>query len=83
MEEKLSIDKKNLKNFIEYSGRSLCGKVLKRFDLGFNQNILKKEIKELIYEEMRNLKNLLITKGTDKDIIIFTNKENGKEWKKL
>ena len=41
------------------SSRSTVGKILKRVDLFEDKEVLKKDIKELIYEEYRSLKALL------------------------
>jgi hypothetical protein len=41
---------------IKICSTSTVGRVLKRFDVIENREELKKEVKELIYEEFRNLK---------------------------
>ena len=41
------------------TSRSTVGKILKRVDLFSDKEVLKKDIKELIYEEYRGLKSLL------------------------
>ena len=48
-----------LKEVIDYSGRSLVGKLLKRFEILEDRNALKSEARELIYEEMRKLGEIL------------------------
>lgn len=61
MENKeLRISEEYLTELLDYIGRATVGKVCKRFEVIENRDILKVEIKELIYEEMRNLKNLIL-----------------------
>lgn len=49
-----------LDQVIEYAGRSLCGKILKRFEIIENKDILKSEVKEIVYEENRKIKEILL-----------------------
>ena len=48
-----------LNDIIDTSSRTTVGKVLKRVDIFDDKDTLKKAIKELIYEEFRNIKALL------------------------
>ena len=66
MSKEIKIEEDYLQETIEYIGRSLVGKALKRFEIfGENTSAIKSDIKELIYEELRHLKDILIahTKG--------------------
>jgi len=44
---------------LDTCSKTTVGKILKRVDIFDNKQVLKKEIKELIYEEYRNIKALL------------------------
>jgi len=57
--ELVQLTAKFLNNTIDSCSRATVGKILKRVDLFDDTNVLKKEIKELIYEEYRALKSLL------------------------
>jgi len=48
-----------LNNTLDACSRTTVGKILKRIDLFGDKEILKKDCKELIYEEYRSLKALL------------------------
>ena len=69
-----------LTDLIDYSSRSLCGKLLKRFEIIHDQDILKKTTKELIYEEYRHLRDLILStsKGLGLSKFKFNRKENSK-----
>lgn len=60
MEELLKIDKEYLEELINYIGRSLTGKCMKRFEILDDNNMIKSDIRELIYEEIRHFRDLLI-----------------------
>jgi len=50
---------KFLSDITDMCSRTTVGKVLKRIDIFDDKETLKKEVKELIYEEYRTLKALL------------------------
>jgi len=56
----LSIKVSDLDKILGEQSRVLCGKVCKRFELDDDKESIKKQAKELIYENFRNLKDLLI-----------------------
>lgn len=58
--KKLEISEEYLSEILDFIGRSLVGKVMKRYEIIENRDVLKSELKELIYEEIRNLKNLIL-----------------------
>ena len=60
---------------LEHESKSLVGKVCKRFEIIDNHSILKSEVKELIYEEMRHIRDLLLAGGRGLEQKIFTFKE--------
>ena len=80
MENKeLKIKEEYLKELISYIGRSLCGKVMKRLEISGNTDNAKTQIKELIYEEMRQFRDLLIAHncGMDELMQFKFNKSKG------
>ena len=54
----LQIDEDYLKELLDYNSRSLCGKLLKRFEISDNLSVIKAQVKELVYEEARSLRDL-------------------------
>lgn len=50
---------KFLNDVIDTCSRTTVGKLLKRIDIFGDKDTLKKEVKELVYEEYRTLKALL------------------------
>ena len=59
MNEFLIIDEAYLNELTTFASKKLVGKVLKRFELIGEQENLKQNIKELIYESWRDFKDLL------------------------
>ena len=57
--EGVQLTAKFLNEILDTCSRTTVGKILKRIDIFDNTEVLKKEIKELIYEEYRTLKALL------------------------
>lgn len=55
----LNIEKVYLEELISYTSRSLCGKILKRFEILKDSEAIKSSAKELIYEEFRQLRDLI------------------------
>lgn len=74
----LKIKEEYLEELISHVGRSLCGKVMKRFEIIEDKNTLKNMIKETIYEEMRHFKDLLYSAnaGFEMTQFIFKPKES-------
>ena len=60
MEQELKIKEEYLEELLDFVGRSMVGKIMKRFEIIENKEILKTEIKELVYEEIRHFKNLIL-----------------------
>jgi hypothetical protein len=58
--ETLQIDSEYLEELIDYVGRSAVGKILKRFEIIQDKDLLKASTKELIYESFRSFRDLLI-----------------------
>lgn len=93
----IHISKEQIENIVKGTSISLVGKICKRFEILGNRDLLKSDIKEMVYEEFRTLCNLLLARGADKETIIFKVKSNPhketvvfkpnqssrKEWNKL
>lgn len=53
----IRVDEKYLNQIIDNTARALVGRIMKRFEISGNDDrILKKNVKELIYEQFRDLK---------------------------
>ena len=57
--ESVQLTAKFLNDVTDTCSRTTVGKILKRIDIFDDKETLKKEVKELIYEEYRTLKSLL------------------------
>ena len=57
---KFELDEESLNEAIRTCGNSAVGKIMKRVDIADSKEELKKEIRELIYEEFRSLKGWII-----------------------
>jgi len=73
----LTIDDEYLKEILDYSGKGLVGKVLKRFEILDDKDSIKRETKELIYEQFRHLRDLLIAHNRGLEITQFVFKTKG------
>lgn len=66
-----------LQQVIDNVSASLVGKLLKRFEIIENKSILKSEARELIYEEFRHLRDILLAYEVGLEISIFKFKKDG------
>lgn len=64
-----------LDRLIDEVGRSLVGKILKRFELVSDLNSLKSLTKEHVYEELRSLKSQIVAYTEGKEAIHLTKLE--------
>ena len=67
----LKISESDLDEVIKFSSNKVVGKVLKRFEIHQNIKVLKTEIRELLFESMRDTKDLLIASGNGLNITQF------------
>jgi len=74
----LKITEQYIQEVIDHEGASLVGKILKRFEIIDDQVILKKTIKELVYEEYRHVRDLLIAGGRGLEQTVFNFKTREK-----
>lgn len=65
------IEEAYLKELIDYAGKALVGKILKRFEIIENRDIIKTDTKELVYEEFRQLRDLIIAHNRGLNITQF------------
>lgn len=61
-----------LDEVLSFESSKLVGKIMKRFEILNNPELLKKEIKELIYEEFRELRDIFFaySKGLEKHYFV-------------
>lgn len=59
MEEAITITKRQLKEVFDIEARKIVGKCCKRIELFEGNELLKKDIKELLYESFREAYDLL------------------------
>jgi len=57
--KKFEIDEQYLDNVIKKCSTSAVGKIMKRFEVINNEDDLKRVVRELLYEEFRNVKVLI------------------------
>ena len=75
----LKISEEYLRELIDFCGRASCGKILKRFEIVPDRDMLKGLVKELIYEGFRNFKDLLEAHNKGLDITQFNIKTKKKK----
>ena len=59
----VKIKKEDLKEVIDFSSKKAVGKIMKRFEIFDIDTPLKKEVRELIYENFRDMENLIVATG--------------------
>ena len=69
MELKLKLD--YLKELIAEESRKSVGKIMKRFEIIENKEALKREVKELIHEQYRDLMGRIIAGGRGIEQTVF------------
>lgn len=57
--DKYTISKEHLDDVMKESSKALVGKVMKRFEILDDKEAIKKDVKELIYENHRDLKKII------------------------
>jgi len=74
MNSKITLTESFIHNLFQNESSKICGKCMKRFELSDNKEEIKKQIRELIYEFMRDLRDNIIVCG--KESIHLTNIES-------
>ena len=77
MDNKLKISEETLNQIIDQESKKIVGKCMKRFELSDNKDEIKSQVKELLYEFMRDLRDLIRVSG--KESINLTNTNVRKE----
>ena len=77
MDTKLKISEETLNNIIDQEARKAVGIIMKRYEFIEDKEVLKKEIKEILYESFRNLRDMLRVHG--KESINLINKDTTKK----
>lgn len=77
----LKIQLKYIKELLSRESNKSVSKIMKRFEIIKDSDVLKKEVKELIYESYRDLGDALIAggRGLEKTYWNFTNKNKEKD----
>lgn len=60
-EKDILIAESQLKNILDFCASALVGKALKRFEIHSHVDVIKAELKELIYEQFRHTKDMIIS----------------------
>jgi hypothetical protein len=76
MDNKLKISEETLNYIIDQESKKTVGIVMKRYEFIQDKEVLKKEIKEILYEAFRNLRDMIRING--KEAISLTNKDSQK-----
>jgi hypothetical protein len=71
MDTRLKISEETLNYICEQEAKKIVGKVCKRFEISDNKEEIKSQVKELLYEFMRDLRDLIRING--KEAINLTN----------
>lgn len=65
MDIRLKITEETLNQIIEQEARKIVGISMKRFEFIEDREVLKKEIKEILYESYRNLRDMIRINGKE------------------
>jgi hypothetical protein len=75
MDTRLKITEETLNSIIDQEARKTVGIILKRYELIQDREILKKEIKEILYESFRNLRDMVRVIGKESINLTLQSKE--------
>jgi hypothetical protein len=65
MDNRIKITEETLNNIFDQEAKNIVGKCMKRFELSENKDEIKKQLKEVLYEFMRDLKNIIRVTGKE------------------
>jgi hypothetical protein len=65
MDNKLKLSEEVLNTIIDQEARKAVGIIMKRYEFIQDKEVLKKEIKEIIYESFRNVRDMLRINGKE------------------
>ena len=75
MEKTILIDEQLLKYLLTQASQKCVGKCMKRFELSDDKEEIKKQIKELLYENYRDLADSIVNCSKSKNAIHLENKD--------
>ena len=75
MDTRLKLTEDTLNLIIDQEARKMVGIALKRFELIEDKETLKKELKEIIYESYRNVRDMIRTVGKEAINLTIQSKE--------
>lgn len=67
----LNLTVESLNNLTDFASNKAVGKIMKRFEIIDNKDVLKKEIKELLYESFRDYRDLIVSAGVGLEPTVF------------
>jgi hypothetical protein len=65
MDKKLNISENLVNQIFAQESQKIVGKCLKRFELSDNKDDIKKQVKEILYESLRDLRDYFLMYGQD------------------
>jgi hypothetical protein len=65
MDNRIKLTEETLNQIIDQEARKMVGIALKRFELIEDKEVLKKELKEVIYESYRNVRDMVRAVGKE------------------
>lgn len=77
MNEELKISRRYLDELIDFESKKTVGKVMKRLETISDKETLKTQLKEVLYEQFRDFKDLFLAyqHGYEVSVYKFTNKK--------
>ncbi len=77
MNEELKISRRYLDELIDFESKKTVGKVIKRLETISDKETLKTQLKEVLYEQFRDFKDLFLAyqHGYEVSVYKFTNKK--------
>jgi len=78
MGKQIIIEENELEDILKLCSSKLMGKVMKRFEIVQDVNVLKLEVKELIYEGYRDFRDILLASNRGHSVSIYKFKTKSK-----
>ena len=77
MELNMTLD--SLERTLELASVRAVGKIMKRFEIIDNKDVLKETVKELLYESFRDTRDLLVSTGRGLEPTVFKFKSHNQK----
>ena len=74
-EKSITISERYLKESLDYISTSIVGKLMKKFEIVEDKNLIKALCKETVYEEFRHLRDVLFAYERGREMSIFKFKQ--------